>query len=305
VNESALQSLLEDVLHVRSLYLAHNGYFRGCCPLHDEHNPSFGVNTRSSVHFYKCWVCGTGNLQTLVAAVLNVGAEDALKIIHRYGDYSVPQPDWLPVLPDYEKHFFTEQKVREIPVYLLAPYMGKQLKRCAAVMHFAPSYCRKVGLGFDSIRKRVLFPWFFNGKLFGVTGRVETDFPGMPKTLPYFGTEKGKILYVPGGCFQKDKPAALGEGERDGLSLYRFFPNACAVGSSTLSEQQARILTNHFQEVMVFRDPGSKGDPFVQSVKRRLMGKVKVSVCGHDTFDPGAMKPAEILRTASCRSLLF
>lgn len=60
-----LYGLLQS-LGIRKLKSEHSGYIMGCCPLHDDNSPSFGVSV-TPPYFAHCFVCGWMPLEKVVA----------------------------------------------------------------------------------------------------------------------------------------------------------------------------------------------------------------------------------------------
>lgn len=303
MDTAALQTLLVKELEVDKLYLAGNGWFRGCCPLHPERNPSFGVDSAHPRHIYKCFFCGTGTLASLVMTVKNLSYREALRLITRYGEYSVDDVNKM-AFPAYsERHAF--KQAPEIGVYMLASYTGKELMKSANFLKLPPPLLEKTGVGYDAKNNRIIFPWWFDGKLVGVTGRFRGKLPAdTPKTLPYFGTQKGDWLYCPRRRFKKNEAVYLAEGEKDALSTFRVFANAVATGSASFTVTQAKILIDNGAPVIVMKDPDAGGEKFLESVFSKLHKHLPLAVAEHPYLDAGAQQPSVLLSTVLNRTYI-
>lgn len=58
-------------------------YYVGCCPFHDDHDPSFTIYPNDNVQDMRwvCWSnCGTGDVIDFVSRIYNIGFREALKI---------------------------------------------------------------------------------------------------------------------------------------------------------------------------------------------------------------------------------
>lgn len=98
------------MLHVQ-LSRATNGELEGLCPLHDDHNPSFRINTRKQRWFCNS-NCGGGDVFTLVEKMLNVDFPTALRRVAEFAGLAVAG-DNAEVTIDPAKAAEAEQRARE------------------------------------------------------------------------------------------------------------------------------------------------------------------------------------------------
>ena len=85
-----------DIVDVIGSYISLNDKNKALCPFHDDHSPSFSIQTDKQI--YKCFSCGeSGNVITFVQKYNNVTFVEALKILaDRAGiklDVSVPKKE--------------------------------------------------------------------------------------------------------------------------------------------------------------------------------------------------------------------
>ncbi len=301
-----LEMLLTDYLQVDKLSIGNNGWYRGCCPVHGERNPSWGIVVDSPVHLWKCFACGRGNLLSLVMLAKNLSREEALKVIYSYGEYEVPNLNSLVgKLPEFDNLYKTKEVL--IPTYMIAPYEGKDLDKAEQVIGLKESYLRRLRWGMDRVRNRIIIPWFHDGELVSITGRwADTAVPeGAAKTIPYFGSAKGKHLYLPSGTIDSTRPLPICEGEKDAASVLRIQPNSSAPCFSAFTRAQAGIvLDSGVEDVVAMPDPDSGGEVFFQSVYAELSGKVKLWRAQVRRTDPGASTVRELYDAWCARGLI-
>ena len=61
----------------------HDGtWVNGCCPMHDERHPSFGVMVEEGL--YNCYVCGSGNLLKLIMQVEDCTFKEAVMFLDKF-----------------------------------------------------------------------------------------------------------------------------------------------------------------------------------------------------------------------------
>ena len=102
-----------DIAEVIGRYLAltqAGSEFKGLCPFHDDHNPSFTVSPAK--HFYHCFACGAhGDIISFIqefekvdfkTACEKLGAKDfttAMRPTVSHGTTVQPEPEWTPIIP--------------------------------------------------------------------------------------------------------------------------------------------------------------------------------------------------------------
>ena len=163
-------------------------------------------------------------------------------------------------------------------------------------------------LGFDPVMQRVLFPWYLNGTLTGVTGRTISPTEKV-KTLPLFGTKKGQSAYLPAGKISPE-PLFVVEGEIDALKIFDAgFPNVMALGfgSGFTPAQKSLVLNSGVTQVIAFTDHDPTGFTLGARIVGELAGLLPVqhydyadfSLARDEKLDPGAMERFQLQRVCS------
>ena len=288
-----------------------NENYMGCCPYHEELNPSWGIS-KNEPHFFGCFGCGAkGTLATLLRDHSKY-SEKEIRRLCRLGD----EDKQLPVLasievPKYlldEDCLYAYQRPFRIYAYLYSrgiPFWLTTLAECA----------------YDALDNRVIFPWKDHQFLVGVTGR-SLD-PNNPlKTLPYFNTKKGKHLYMPSSCLTPT-PLVLVEGEIDALKVFASgHTNVAAIGFGHFTDAQAlKIVSSGTMHVVSFTDDDETGERVYSVIKNKLREHVLVSRIDYSVYrkhyavqsklDAGAMSQEDIqdairraVRKTSCWPVL-
>lgn len=247
-----------------------NGNIRGLCPFHEETTPSraWGISL-AEPHPYGCFSCGaTGTLYHLLLQVGNVDPKKALKICLLHESQKR--------LPEFEL------KIKEKPRHLIDPVLlypfvlTKKARTRLAERGISRSAMKTARISFDQFNNRILFPWWENKKLVGVTARSLT--PGYPiKSEPIWGTLKKSHLYLPQRKIKEGKLTIV-EGEIDALSLVSVHENVAAVGRGTFSKDQARfVIESECDEVCIFTDDDEAGSRLGDSIEKSLAFTKRVS----------------------------
>jgi DNA primase len=93
--------------------------FKGLCPFHDDHNPSFQVNPERQT--YKCWSCTEGgDCFSFVMKYENIGFREALVMLARRAGVE---------LPTFQRNFEGE-KVEKTPLYDVLGWAANELHHC-------------------------------------------------------------------------------------------------------------------------------------------------------------------------------
>lgn len=258
------------------------------CMYHSESRPSWGIST-SPPHLHGCFACGKrGNLVTLLQHLGQSRAE-AMRLaddmpaefgLKKFG----PKKHSAPTI-DYTE-LFTRPLTRPALLYLLNRGLSKATITAAR-------------LGFDPQMQRVLFPWYLNGTLTGVTGRTISPTEKV-KTLPLFGTKKGQSAYLPAGKISPE-PLFVVEGEIDALKIFDAgIPNVMALGfgSGFTPVQKSLVLNSGTALVVAFTDHDPTGFTLGARIKAELAGLVTALFYDYADFnlrpdeklDPGAIE---------------
>lgn len=278
-----------------------NGWLRALCPYHLESRPSWGINTTESPHGFSCFTChATGTLYRLLVDKGNFTEEAAkriAKIPDRVNSESIQ-------LEQRDQGMWVIDETELFPFRL----NGKGANYLAA-RGIGLKWATKAGVVYEPLLKRVLFPWKFRAKLYGVTGRsIKKDDPF--KTMPLYGTQKGNLLYLPfGGFLPRRFPLILCEGEIDALKISQSgFTNVAAFGFGTITQRQAKMISENVEKVICFFDEDDTGGRLEYLVHQSLEGTVELSSINwegvrgwidrgeREKLDPGNMARSEIQR---------
>lgn len=303
MKDDQLEEFIRDVLGVRQCWLRPNGWIHGTCPMHaggGETRPSFGILTTADHHPFSCFVCGSGSLLSLTMKVRKLNSREALELILKYGGYDegvrdtfdLPDPDELARLQARKKEVTSleYEGIEGWPLY--SPYEGKRIKFLKRKLGFTEKHIIKCRLGFDKIQKRITYPWIWNNKLVGITGRaVKDDFI---KTKPYFGFQKTKYLYMPSR--KNKKLLVLVEGEKDAVSVARCYCEVASPGFNKITERQANLIVENYEEIIIYPDNDEGGRVFIERVALKLRD-LKLYLAIGKSKDPGEASVDEVRNT--------
>ncbi len=278
--------------------MGNNGWLRGLCPYHDESRPSWGIFTEADHHPFSCFSCKAhGSLYRLLIDI---------------GHYSEEKSGKLSKIPGQIRSVDIQLEKKEIgmwPIDQSELYPFDLTRNAANYLKkrgIDPGLAKNLGIVYEPKLHRILFPWKFRAKLFGVTGRtldpLETN-----KTMPLYGTMKGQLLYLPSGRISGRTPLILCEGEIDAVKIYQSgAKNVAAFGFGKMTDEQANLIQLSADSVICFFDDDHAGGLLEMEVHNKLSGKVKISKVNwelmrevidygdRENLDPGNMTSAEI-----------
>lgn len=239
---------------------------RACCPVHMESNPSWGISVIAP-HKHGCFACGyKGTLYDLLIKIGNYSDPQARRIC-KIAD----QDKALPSLVSY-KQSSSIIDAEEMYPFVFTPTAARYL----ASRGVYPAVAARLGCVHHKQDRRVLFPWKWNGKLVGVTGRAIDNNPA--RVLPYFGTQKGQFLYLPSGRIARNESLILVEGEIDALKVYcSGHRNVAALSFGTFTDTQAeKVLAASPCSIISFTDDDAAGDKLFHIIERKLGSSVRL-----------------------------
>jgi DNA primase len=271
-----------------------------CCPSHDERRPSWGVSVNAP-YLHACFSCGfKGSLPHLLRTKFNWTFSQIKEVFGAdvFGPIGADKDRTLSFRQEQTSH-----SIPFIPEEQLWPF---QLEKPAI------RYLTGRGLGFRTIKKagllyhpkdqRVLFPWWWNGKLAGMTGRTIKD-DDENKIVAYCGLKKSKLLYVPEGRGQlsPEEPVILVEGEIDALKVWEAgFKNVAALGHGRFSGSAIALLKSlPVNSLIVFTDNDRRGKELAAEITDAMQEfcEVKeVKWAGVQQKDAGDMSSEKIGR---------
>jgi DNA primase len=267
VDAGSLQVLLNQI--GISTVLGSNGWLRGRCPYHNDNNPSWGILTTADHHPYSCFACKAhGNLYRLLIDIGRFSEEKSRKIsltpsrINSQDIHIERREMGMWPIDESELYPFSLTKIG-------ANYLRKR--------GIDPVMAEKLGVVYEPEMHRILFPWKFNRKLFGVTGR-SLDPLETVRTLPLYGTLKGHLLYLPFGKINVKESLILCEGEIDALKIVQAgYDNVAAFGFGDITSEQAILIQAFSNEAICFCDDDQAGEMLAEKVHEKLAGRIKIS----------------------------
>jgi DNA primase len=293
---------IEGLLHNLGLHhvVRRNTNIMACCPNHEESRPSWGVNINAP-HMHGCFACGyAGTLASMLQfkfrwskeKIINLLGKDAFGELGKTRDMTFRSADemdqiFIPFVDESELFPFELEKKGRL--YLLKRGITKKtMKRAGLLYHYKDN--------------RILFPWWWNGKLAGMTGRACYDVDeDDKKIIGYCDIKKSRLLYVPynKGRLNPDKPVIVVEGEIDSLKVLQSgFKNVCALGHGRVSKQPVRLLkTLPVKSLVIFTDNDRRGRELSDELAEAFQGFCPVSEViwkGVKKKDPGEMDEDQI-----------
>lgn len=266
--------------------------YRGLCPFHSEKNPSFYVNPEKGIYY--CFGCKKGgNAINFLMEYEKLDFPDAVKRLAKNLGIEIDTTKGLRYKELYEVneqacHFFGQCLSKDIgrrgQEYLARRNM--QLDKLKDFrLGYAPAsgglitFMRQKGFSNERLqqaglistsrelfRDRLIFPIFnLSGRIIGFGGRgiddyIQPKYLNSPET-PIF--KKGDGLY---GLYQsKEKMRSTGEvllveGYFDLLSIFQHgFDNVCAPLGTSLTEQQALLLSRFARKGIILFDGDLSG----------------------------------------------
>lgn len=266
--------------------------YRGLCPFHSEKNPSFYVNPEKGIYY--CFGCKKGgNAINFLMEYEKLDFPDAVNRLAKNLGIEIDTTRGLRYKELYEANeqacqFFAQCLTRDIgrrgQEYLVRRNM--QLDKLKDFrLGYAPAsgglttYMRQKGFSTDRLqqaglistsrelfRDRMIFPIFnLSGRIIGFGGRgiddyIQPKYLNSPET-PIF--KKGEGLY---GLYQsKEQMRSTGEvllveGYFDLLSIFQHgFDNVCAPLGTSLTEQQALLLSRFARKGIILFDGDMSG----------------------------------------------
>ena len=312
-----------------------NNYF-GLCPFHSEKSPSFSVNPERQIyHCFGCGA--SGNVITFIMQMENYNFVEAIKFLANRANYNLPDSQdkksnkelayknkLIKINTDAARYFYHSLiKSRFALNYLFSRNISKitikkfglgyddnKLYNYLIKMGYKPEDIIASGLViknkankiFDKFSYRIIFPIFdIYGKVIGFGGRtLRQDLK--PKYLN--STEsvlfnKSMVLYnINLACKFKSKKIILTEGYMDAISLYQAgFENVCACLGTAFNIKHARLIKNHFDNVILLFDSDAPG---IKAVRKAISVLNSVNLETKVLLLKDAKDPDEYLKKFGC-----
>ena len=294
-----------------------------CCTVHNESNPSCGVNLDFSPdeepdkHFQvvHCFSCGfSGTIPWFVYKSLpdrfrNVREVDKF-LKDRYGvsfNYT-----YDPVTRKVRRYEDVEEakevKRFELPRYKLAPFKsGKETYQYFFDRGFTKEDMKEYMIGRDLESETITIPAFWeDGTLAGVIGRYID--PSRPHNSRYkiYEFPKGSLVY-PLDKLQVVNDTIIGvESMFDAIMLRKWgYPNVVAMMGGTMSRQQANMIAARCNKFIDLFD-NDEGGAKAREVSRKRLGNRVVYMIpsyypkkGKDPSEWGEIETVKVINSAS------
>jgi DNA primase len=245
------------------------------CTIHNESNPSAGVNTELGI--FNCFSCGaSGTLPWLVFKSLpddfvNVRqAEEWLK--NKYGYDALRRHRDILDIPRYDMFKLIEED-NSISRSKLAPFKsGKSTYSYFYDRGFVRDTCKDFMVGFDKISKTVTIPLFnVENKLVGVVGRYID--PNRKKNERYkiYDFTIGSVVYPEDKFTPKEDTIICVEGILDALWMHQLgFTNTISILGNNITDYQANFINNNCTKFIDMFDNDEGGERCTKVAKRKL-----------------------------------
>lgn len=270
--------------------------YRARCPLHDDSNPSFSLNTSSGV-----WICfsrcGSGTFIELVEQVLGCSYQEAREWVDSNGS-RVTTTRLISSLHD-QLFPVTLEADTNVPGWLQA-YEG-------LTNEFMPQWFLDRGftwrtinhwnLRYSPILDSVTIPIYWDTKIVGTVTRNKN--PALPKYQNSPGLPRTEFLF--GEISNSRQDIMICEGALDLLWLWQNGYNAVGLLGNELSLRQVQLLTNYrLGEVILALDNDDGGRYGKQKIisqlqKHWLPTQITEIVFPEDKKDPNDCSP-ELLK---------
>jgi DNA primase len=274
-----------------------NGNLMHCCPFHPERQPSWGISTVIP-HFHGCFACHEkGVLQDLLTRVGRYSVAKAKKVCQQ-GEFS-QRRDFAVLKTGKE-----DTEIPEIDETELFPFVLEH-KACTYLEErgISSETAEKVGCVYSPDDDRILFPWYYNGRLVGITGRSLNP-NEEAKVLPFYGTKKSLSLFLPNKRILA-APLILVEGEIDATKVFDIgFPNVGGLGYGSLSKAvKTLVLNSPATGIVSFTDDDDTGKLLREQISAAFRKFLPVGVVEYAPFRKKIkylekkLDPAELTRT--------
>lgn len=265
-----------------------NGWVMFSCPIApwkaehgygEDHNPSAGAKIAEdgTIH-WNCFCCKTkGKLTTLIGFLGKKREKDYSLIISQleegvtfktFEEACLPAPRRTHELKEIEKGIWVK-RFSTLGNMEAAKYLNSR--------HISPNTAKKLGLRYDDVEKRIVFPFVREGKIYGYSGRAlyphqepkiknSKDFA---KDYLLLGEHlwQDRVTILVEGLFAYARMHELGFGDKYDIA---------ALGGSRISREQAEILWAKQRPVILFLDGDAAGMTGMKQCEEMLSSEVTV-----------------------------
>jgi DNA primase len=263
-------------------HFSQNGEWINCsCPFHQDKNPSFGMHSKTKI--WNCFSgCGGGDAISFIQKARDTSRLEAIRKIYEFAANVFEDEDYDPErLQKKIKSLLVIEKELELPEY--NPSIIEQWRYIHPYMmnrgFTEPRIYHNFKCGYSREHDRLTFPIFFLDRLVGVQGRrVDNQ---KPKYMPIPGYEfkQGKLIF--NLCPEYDRVLIV-EGILDCIRMWSYGAlNTVSIFSSHMSDEQAKIILDNFNEVVLWLDRDEAGTKGILNAINKLGGNIKIWVAGY------------------------
>ena len=306
-----------DIVDIVSRYVSlkkkGSNYF-GLCPFHNEKTPSFSVAPDKQI-FY-CFGCGKGGgpIRFIMDAE-GLDFPDAVRFLALEYNMGVPAarffyaqlhgPQGAQALAYFQRRRLSKKTLNNFGLGY-APDSFHALLDAMTQKGFTKEELEAAGLivrsdrgtYYDKFRNRVMFPIIdMRGDVIAFGGRVMDDskpkYLNSPETIVF--NKRRNLFAMNRAKKTKSEYFLLAEGYMDVIALHQAgFDSAVASLGTSLTEEQARLLSRHTKTVIVCYDADTAGQSAAQraiDILKKTGIRVKILKI------PGAKDPDEFIKT--------
>ena len=320
-----IEDLLINVLEVNKICEWKGDKIQFCCPVHNESNPSCGINLdfcppeSPELHgqYFNCFACGEhGSIAWLVYKSMPdsfKSVAQAEKFLRkRYGvnaRFMSSEKDGVD-LKHYEDKFINVDNIEYRivkPLSTIAPFRsGKETYKYFFSRGFDKEDMQKFMIGRDLTNETVTIPVFWEDhKLAGVIGRFID--PNRPKNSRFkiYDFQTGKLIYPLDKVQPIDDTLILMESCFDVIMLNKWgFPNAIATMTNKVSREQADIIRRLCSNLIILCDNDERGEKLLETAKKWLRKDVHILIPdyvppkGKDPCEWGELETLKVIKSA-------
>jgi len=264
----------------------------GCCPIHGENNPSFGVSIVKEGHPWNCFACHARGKQlpSLVQQVKGISFKDACIYLQRFGDFeSLPFGDarFQPFDCRFDALIKADVDREVLEGFPMLNWKARQYLRSRGVVDLVFEKAK-----LRCFENRILFAWYEGLLPVGLTSRSYVDKSDKYRGLPLFGFKKHQCLYLASGVRTYTYEwLYVCEGELDALRLQSEGYDSCALSGTVLTQAQIEKLSSIAERAVLVFDNNEEGRDGVEHAKRVLAKRMVVftpEIIPEDYSDPSA-----------------
>ena len=223
-----------DIVDVIGSYISLNEKYKGLCPFHDDHTPSFSVHPDKQI--YKCFSCGeSGNVITFVEKFNQVSFAEALSILAERAGVRLDITQPKKVNAHLEKYYDINDTVNKYFKNNLISTVGKEARDYLSKRKIDKEIINEFNIGlstsnkltsilekkydikdlmeiditkeingkyYDTFQNRIMFPIIDeNNNIVGFSGRKYLTDDIKDERLPRYSNSKENIIFKKSGTF--------------------------------------------------------------------------------------------------------